>query len=882
MTQIYRSIAVILLLLSLQCIAKGQVAIKGHVYGEKEALASATVVLKDSTKQIVKYDITDSAGTYLLGEIQYEGLAVLHIRFLGYKEVIDTLFIKDNEVIIKNYTLKDTTITLDELTVKANPFEPIIQQGDTTTYNVSAFIDGTEDVIEDIIKKLPGFRVSDSGDIYYKGKEITKVLYEGGDLFGRSYKVSTQNIRANIIAKVNVIENYIENEILKGLIDSDKTVLNIELKEKFLFIPSGELSVEYGYEDYYATSSNLIFMGEALQNFTTVNYNTIGDKGVLGRTNVLQSEGILPQNPAEIIPGIPIGVDHPSFSLGNNRINNNSSFSGSFNTLLSLKEDLKIRLNYSLLLARNKYNTFSKTTYLLNENSFLLRENRVFTHRPFKQFGQLFVDYNTSENGKLRLSNIFKMSDISSVNIIDTENEDFTANYKPDEFFFSPNLEYTHRITSKTALQINTSYLYSDNALNYNIIKNDNPFRSAIQKANSTFNYFQASVQYLLNQDPSIFTIAGKYKSYDWLFHSNLQSQNFFEDLSLEDSKNSINTFNKVISLNGSYNYKLNGWELRTEIGLVKKTITTLNENKSNKIFYFNPKVVINRKLFGRKDNLTFYYQFYKNFPTINVIYPSYVLLNYRILGKGFTELSAISTHVLGGTFSYSDIFDKLLTAKIAFFYTHHNKSIGQRIIYSPSYTTTGRFFAPGNENYILSIHAEKYINPLSGTIILGNNFSWVNYYNSINNSNIINNSFFSSQYSFIFRTGWNIPLNFEVGISYSRSKYNTDNIKPIYYSRLHPSFKILFETNSNFLISINGDAFKNYSSAKSSSEALYFIDFNIEYNLLYDKLSFSLTGTNLLNNKKFITRTVAQSFARMKTLRVIPRYFLFGINFKF
>lgn len=50
--------------------------------------------------------------------------------------------------------------------------QPIRIKNDTTTYNPDAFKDGTERVVEDLIKKLPGMSVEENGEIKFKGKSI--------------------------------------------------------------------------------------------------------------------------------------------------------------------------------------------------------------------------------------------------------------------------------------------------------------------------------------------------------------------------------------------------------------------------------------------------------------------------------------------------------------------------------------------------------------------------------------------------------------------------------------------------------------------------------------------------------------------------------------
>ena len=88
--------------------------------------------------------------------------------------------------------------------------------GDTTSFNVSAYKDGTERKIQDIIKKLPGVQLNEkTGEIKYKGNSIETVTLDGDDLFGYDYTIGTKNINVDMVDKVQAIENYTKKSTLK-------------------------------------------------------------------------------------------------------------------------------------------------------------------------------------------------------------------------------------------------------------------------------------------------------------------------------------------------------------------------------------------------------------------------------------------------------------------------------------------------------------------------------------------------------------------------------------------------------------------------------------------------------------------------------------------
>ena len=255
-----------------------QVLITGSVQDLTNVpILSANVLLKDSSNsKIIAFSITDLNGLYKIENKEYEGKAFLVVSSLGYKkESYSFSLLQNDEEMEKNFVLKKEITLLKEIQVKAKGIS-IHQHRDTVTYSVSKFTDGTEEVIEDVIKKLPGLEVAENGNISYKGSSIDKVLIEGDDMFDKNYTIATKNIGAAVINKVKAIENYQENKNLKGIKDSDKKVLNIILNEDAKAKPYGNSRIAYGFNKNYDASINLIGVNKNNKYYILGNTNNIG------------------------------------------------------------------------------------------------------------------------------------------------------------------------------------------------------------------------------------------------------------------------------------------------------------------------------------------------------------------------------------------------------------------------------------------------------------------------------------------------------------------------------------------------------------------------------------------------------------------------------
>ena len=118
---------------------------------------------------------------------------------------------------------------LKEVTVKA---DRIREQGDTISYNVGSFAQSQDRTIGDVLKRMPGIDVSQSGKIQYQGEDINKFYIEGSDLLGGKYGVATNGISHEDVGAVEVMENHQPMQVLSGIAFSDKAAINLKLKNK--------------------------------------------------------------------------------------------------------------------------------------------------------------------------------------------------------------------------------------------------------------------------------------------------------------------------------------------------------------------------------------------------------------------------------------------------------------------------------------------------------------------------------------------------------------------------------------------------------------------------------------------------------------------------
>ena len=124
--------------------------------------------------------------------------------------------------------LREKKLTLDAAVVSGSVMG---EKGDTVTYTVGAFREKEDIVIADVLKRLPGISVTESGGIIHNGTHINKFYIEGMDLLGGRYGIATNNLSADDISHIEVYQNHQPIKALNGVVMTDRSAVNIILKE---------------------------------------------------------------------------------------------------------------------------------------------------------------------------------------------------------------------------------------------------------------------------------------------------------------------------------------------------------------------------------------------------------------------------------------------------------------------------------------------------------------------------------------------------------------------------------------------------------------------------------------------------------------------------
>jgi len=212
-----------------------------------EAVGFATVSVTPVKGQAqTKYTLSDSEGKVTIEKVRV-GNYKLKAEIMGYKTFEEELELRAdaNLGIIK---LEQDMEVLDAASVSAVG-NPIIIKKDTVEYNASSFKISDDNMLVDLLKKLPGIEVAEDGSITSNGETISKITIGGKTFFLDDPQLATQNIPAKLVEKVKVIKKKSEQAEFTGIDDgNDETVIDLSVQKGMMNGLFGNLTAGGGHD----------------------------------------------------------------------------------------------------------------------------------------------------------------------------------------------------------------------------------------------------------------------------------------------------------------------------------------------------------------------------------------------------------------------------------------------------------------------------------------------------------------------------------------------------------------------------------------------------------------------------------------------------------
>ncbi|MCL9808019.1 TonB-dependent receptor [Flavobacterium luminosum] len=840
------------------------------------------------TKVQLKFAIADNKGRYRL-ELEKEVKYKVTVSYIGYKE--ESLVIEPNSSLTShNFVLKSTGQQLKEIVIK-HEYKPVVIKKDTMTFTIKSFANGNERKMKEILEKLPGVEVDKKGTVTVQGKKVTKMLVEGKSFFGGGSKLAVENIPADALDKIEVIDHFNEVGFMKKVSDSEDLAMNVKLKadkKNFIFgdVEAGaEIANDNGFYlahtglFYYSPKTNLSFIGDS---------NNIG-KSTFTFDDLMRFDGGF----SSFLSGRKPLTNLMLFSTDNTDVLENKSNFSAINSSFELSKKLSI----------NSYGIFSKgitkkiiennNQYILNDNSIFEISNHQRNNRSTLGIINTKLDYSPSKNEKWfynfqwQANNNKGNSQLSS--ITNNNSSLFETINKADNTSIKQYIEWHKSINNShtTTLVVNNSFEKSTPSTQWNT--NQQFLAGFIPLENDSF------YKVLQNKKVENHTVDALFKHY-WLFNNfnhlytvlgnnfgkaklrtheeQLLTDGTINDFSNKGFGNAITYLLNDSYLGLEYKFKIGKWTNKPGIYFHQYHLKTeQNETNSIDTFLIQPQFNSDYE-FSQAENVSFNYKLNNSFAEVSQYANQYTLQNYNLVFKGNALLKNEQFHNAGLRYVKSNMYRGIMLNAFVN-YSKKTKTIRNQV----QLAGINQFITPvvtNNPETTWRIVGSLSKKIYRFTLKFTPNFNWFEYIQTVNNitETVERNN---QNLGFSAKTSYKKWPDFEVGYKKGFNQFKSQTHSSFQTDEFNAQVVIPFQ--KSFVFKFEYEKFKN----SSSNQKNYFdlANTSLSYQKKNSPLRIEIFANNLFNTKIKVNNSFSDYLISNQRTFILPRLIMLNLSYK-
>ncbi len=206
--------------------------LKEAATGDPVGYATASIT-PEGSESVYKYSISDAKGAVNIESVK-DGTYTFKVELMGYKTYSKEITVKGESVALGEIKLEEDSEMLDAAVV-SDVANPIVVKKDTVEYNASSFLVTDNDMLQNLLAKLPGLEVNSDGSITANGETVTRIYIDGKTFFLDDPQLASQNIPAKMVEKVKVIKKKSEQAEFSGIDDGqEETVIDLTVQQSMM------------------------------------------------------------------------------------------------------------------------------------------------------------------------------------------------------------------------------------------------------------------------------------------------------------------------------------------------------------------------------------------------------------------------------------------------------------------------------------------------------------------------------------------------------------------------------------------------------------------------------------------------------------------------
>lgn len=845
-----------------------QTTLQGTVTDQqsKKAVAAASVNIKSSDGKVVAFKATNREGHFQMTiNRSLEGLT-LEINHLGYKKYMQGLHSADS----LHIELENSTILLEDVEVKSRP--AMRRMGDTLAYNVEAFAQEEDRSIGDVIARLPGMEVTESGQIKYQGKAISNFLIDGDDLLKDKYAIGNRTIPHDMVKDVQVMENHEQLKVMKGKRYSDDVAVNLIIKEDAKLKLTGQAKVGAGLPHQYDSEVNTILFNKKVKTLNALSGNNVG-RDFTGEMVGFNQENSLARMGTSAINNLlslgtvgapPIAPSHYYF---NNSVYLNSNY------LINGKKDWQYKINLQTLYDQSTREFAGNTTFLNEQEDIYFDENQNSELKKFLTSLRLSANKNVDKkfvNNHLTLD----YANERGTAAISSNDNSFDIRRNHQIWGFSNRLQYVPELKNKNVIEINWFMNYAEKPqemiLNPGIyptlLHDGSAYQSTRQHVSVPQFFTNASTGYRLTKGliKQSYSVGFSLENQHLQSHIDLVEEGAVVMPTADSTANDMQWLRSRTSLNAQYEWKSRRFQSRLSLPLTYQDTRftdheyQLDERKDQ--ILFNPSFNMTHRV-NREDELSANYMFSNNFGNIANVYRGMIVMNYRSISNNDSDIFETQSHNVSANYKLSRAL-KLLTANWGISYSKRNMNTIAAQIVSNNITQTVLVPMDNQTNNLsLSAGLDKYIFDWASTVKLQTSWSIADA-NQLFNEDLLR--FQNRNFTLRPSIEAKIYKGFKFSYTASGSWFSTrqkDGLDHLDRDVFQASQNLGFPINLYKKVNLRFSARHLYTRQPGMEDINYlFFDTFARYRLSKPDIDLELNLTNLANIKRFETYSITSN----------------------
>ena len=866
------------------------ITLKGVIQDSINTPLSFANIIADPTEDIdIAFAISDEMGRFQLNLKKGKTYRVT-VSYLGFNPYFFEF--TANETTTKVIQLSESKNQLEEVELTYTP--PVIIREDTITYRADAFKTGEERKLRDVLKKLPAVEVDRAGNVTVQGKKVTKLLVENKQFFTGDSKLAVNNIPADAVDKIQVLDDYTDISFLKGLQESDELAMNIKLKEdkkKFMF---GDATVGVGVKERYLVHTSLFYYSpKRTLNFIS-DFNNNGTKSFTIK-DYLDFEGGINKLISDAKGYFStINDDFSQFLNNKNFISSQNQFSAlNFTQSISSKTDLSSYGIWSNV--ENKTRVETLNNYILSDETSEVRNKTGLKNNDFF-IGKIMLQYDPNNDTNISLASYLKTAKNKSneitQSIVEQNNTTINTQINARDKSFKQDVQWHKKFnkthTSSAVLNYHyqkakprTNWLTDETILQglIPIVDQDiyNLFKEKETKSHNTSLIFKHYS--VLNRFNHIYFTLGTQLAVDDYFSNEYQR---LQDNSLNNFSTSNFGNNTQLNFKDAFvgiHYKVQKGKVVFKPGLFYHyydwSTSQFDQSATNNKTVVLPELITD-VAFSSTKKIKFRYNLKVRFPNISQLANRYTLLSFNSIYQGDERLENELYHHVYLHFYRFSLFKDL----------HYNASVNYRLKEDNFKNTTTIQGIDFVSTPVLSDFEDKYLSIRANLkkgfskfkIALNSSFSEATFEKPINTfiqKNSSKNYSLGAGFETRFKNFPNVELKYDKTFSKYKSNGISEFKTDIFYSKIEYDFFNDFIFNATY-------QFENYQNKTQRTVNTFDV---LNASLFYQKENspwgFELSANNIFDIKFKNRNSFSSVFVSDEKSFVMPRILLFKLSYK-